>query len=317
MLQEKSSFLMSKKVIVIVKNEEIKKVTEKIFFNSSYEVQFFEEQKEALQIIYDEIPNLVVVEAITSPATELSIINTLKSDPLFVSMNVIAIVSPDFYTEEWKSFFVDDYIRINNLEIDFLMRINLSFERVERVMATSPLTKLPGNLVIQKEIQKRLDRKEVFALAYADLDNFKPFNDKYGFSRGDDVIKMLGRLILNIVRTEQPSGCFVGHIGGDDFVYIMDHEKIESATQKIINIFDNLIINFYDEEEITKGYIESVDREGKTRFYPIMTVSVGITSTLYRTFRHFSEMAEAASVMKSVAKKQEGKRYAIDRRRDI
>lgn len=308
---------MNKKAIVIVKDCEIKKLIKKKFFSSPYETYYFEDIKDALQIIYDEIPDLAIVEVINNSKIEISIINELKSDPIFVSMNVIAIVSPDFYTDDWQNFLVDDYIRVNNLSQDLLMRINLCFERVERVIATSPLTKLPGNLVIQKEIQKRLSRGDVFALAYADLDNFKPFNDKYGFSRGDEVIKMLGRLILNIVRNEQPTGSFVGHIGGDDFVYIMSPEIIEKTTQKIINIFDNLIKNFYDEEDIRKGYIESINREGKIQFYPIMTVSVGITSNRHRIFNHFSEMAEVASIMKSVAKKQKDKRYAIDRRRDI
>jgi len=308
---------MSKKIIVVVQDEEIKKTCKKILFSSAYEVYYFQEIREALQTIYDEIPDLLILEAIDNSKNEILIINDLKSDPIFVSMNVIAVVSSDFYTEDWRSFLVDDYIRVNNLKIDLPMRINLCFERLERVIATNPLTKLPGNLVIQKEIQKRLDRGDVFSLAYADLDNFKPFNDKYGFSRGDEVIKLLGRLILNIVRSEQPAGSFVGHIGGDDFVYIMSPEKIEETTQKIIDIFDNLVKNFYDEEDLRKGYIESVDREGKTHLYPVMTVSVGITSNSYRIFNHFSEMAEVASTMKSVAKKQKDKRYAIDRRRDI
>lgn len=128
---------------------------------------------------------------------------------------------------------------------------------------------------------------------------------------------MLGRLILNTVRTVQPRESFVGHIGGDDFIYIMDAEKIKETTQRIINIFDSLIKNFYDEEAIRKGYIESVNREGKTEIYPIMTISVGITSNRYRVFKHFSEMAEVASTMKSVAKKQKHRRYAIDRRKDF
>ncbi len=308
---------MIKKAIIIVKDYEIKELIKKILVSSQYETYYFEDIKEALQIIYDKIPELIIVESINNSKIEISIINELKSDPIFVSMNVIAIVSSDFYIEDWQKFFIDDYIRVNNLSQDLLMRINLCFERLERVVATSPLTKLPGNLVIQKEIQKRLNRGEIFALAYADLDNFKPFNDKYGFSRGDEVIKMLGRLILNIVRAEQPTGSFVGHIGGDDFVYIMSPEKIEETTQKIINIFDNLIKNFYNEEDIRKGFIESIDREGKIHFYPIITLSVGITSNSQRIFYHFSEMAEVASVMKSVAKKQKHIRYAIDRRRNF
>ncbi|MCS7215540.1 MAG: GGDEF domain-containing protein [Thermodesulfovibrio sp.] len=308
---------MNRKAIVIVKNSEIKKLIKKKFFSSSYEIYYFEEIKDALQIIYDEIPELVIIETINNSKLETSLINELKSDPIFVSMNVIAIVSSDFYTENWQNFLVDDYIRVSDLSRDLLMRSNLCFERIERVIATNPLTKLPGNLVIQKEIQRRLNKGEVFALAYADLDNFKPFNDKYGFSRGDEVIKMLGRLILNMVRSEEHSGSFVGHIGGDDFVFIMSPEKIEETTQKIINIFENLIKNFYDEEDIKKGYIESIDREGKIHHFPIMSVSVGITSNRYRIFHHFSEMAEVASTMKSVAKKQKDKRYAIDRRKDI
>lgn len=307
--------MMIKKTVVIVKDDEIKNFIEKNLVFSQYEIYYFEDIKEALQIIYEEIPDLVIVEAINNPKIEISLVNELKNDPMFVSMNVIAIVSSDFYIEDWQKFFIDDYVRVNNLSQDLLMRINLCLERSERVVATSPLTKLPGNLVIQKEIQKRLNRGDIFALAYADLDNFKPFNDKYGFSRGDEVLKMLGRLILNIVRTEQPTGSFVGHIGGDDFVYIMSPEKIEETTQKIINMFDNVIKNFYDEEDLKKGCIESIDREGKTHFYPIMTLSVGITSNHQRIFYHFSEMAEVASVMKSVAKKQKDIRYAIDRRR--
>ncbi len=308
---------MIKKIIVIVRSYEIKKAIKKVLFNFPDEIYYFDDIKEALQIIYDEVPELLLVEAINNPVMEISIINNLKSDPIFVSMNVIAIVSHDFYIEDWQNFLVDDFIRVNNLEIDLQMRINLCFQRVERVIATNPLTKLPGNLVIQREIQRRLQRGDVFALAYADLDNFKPFNDRYGFSRGDEVIKVVGRLILNMVRTEQPNGSFVGHIGGDDFVYIMSPEKIEKTTEKIIDIFDKIVKNFYDEEDLKKGYIESVDRQGNIKIYPIMTISVGITSNQFRIFNHFSEMAEVASTMKSIAKKQKEKRYAFDRRRNI
>jgi diguanylate cyclase (GGDEF)-like protein len=308
---------MNKKIIVITKDYEARKLIKKTFFNYKFEIYFFDAIRESLNIIYTEIPDLVIVDTLSDSNVSISIINELKKDPLFVSMNVITIVPSDFYIESWEDFLVDDYIRVDNLSKDIAMRTFLSLERIERVVATSPLTKLPGNLVIQREIQRRIEQGDIFALAYADIDYFKPFNDRYGFSRGDDVIKMLGRIILNIVREEQYSGSFVGHIGGDDFVYIMSPDQIEDATKKIVEYFNVLIKNFYDDEDLKKGYIDSINREGEKQIYPLMTVSIGITSNRYRRFKHFSEMAEAASAMKAIAKKQKEPRYAIDRRRDV
>lgn len=308
---------MSKKLILLIQDNNLrKKIREKLYF-LDYEMYYFDEIKQAIDIIYEEIPDLVIFDSLNNPYMENSFINQIKNDPLFVSMVVIAIVPDDFTYDYWDKLLIDDYIRLGNLDKDLKMRIELSLKRVERIIATNPLTKLPGNLVIQREIQKRLDRGEIFALAYADLDHFKPFNDKYGFSRGDDVIKILGRIIMNIIKSEQPTGSFIGHIGGDDFIYIMSPELIESATIKIIDVFENLIRNFYDMEDLRKGFIESTNRKGEKQLFPIMSVSVGITSNKFRRFKHFSEIAEVASEMKALAKKQKHKRYAIDRRKDI
>lgn len=307
---------MSKKIIAISKNEEIKQLINNTLEYNNYEISLYSDFNKALEIIYQEIPNLILIDTINAQVSEISLINNLKDDPIFISMIIIFIVADDFTCDNWKNNLIDDYIRIGSLIKELKMRVELSFERLERMVATNPLTKLPGNLIIQREIQNRLDRVEIFALAYADLDNFKPFNDKYGFSRGDEVIKMLGRIIMNIVRTEQPHGNFIGHIGGDDFVYVMKPELIESTTIRIIEIFNNLVRNFYDIEDLRKGYIESVNRQGEKQIFPIMTLSVGITSNKYRKFKHFSEMAEAASEMKSIAKKNQYSKYAIDRRRN-
>ncbi|ODA43845.1 GGDEF domain protein [Thermodesulfovibrio sp. N1] len=307
---------MSKKIIAISKNEKIKQLISNTLEYNNYEISYYSDFKKALEIICQEIPNLILIDTINAQVSEIFLINNLKYDPIFISMIIIFIVADDFTCDNWKNNLIDDYIRIGSLVKELKMRVELSFERVERMIATNPLTRHTGNLVIQKEIQSRLDRGEIFALAYADLDNFKPFNDKYGFSRGDEIIKMLGRIIMNIVRTEQPHGNFIGHIGGDDFVYIMKPELIESTTIRIIEIFNNLVRNFYDIEDLKKGYIESVNRQGEKQIFPIMTLSVGITSNKYRKFNHFSEMAEAASEMKSVAKKNQYSKYAIDRRKN-
>lgn len=308
---------MSKKLIVIVQDNNLRKKIREKLSSLDYEIYYFNDIKQAADIIYEEIPDLIIIESPDRACMENSLINQIKNDPLFVSMVVITVVHDRFTCDSWDKLIIDDYIRVENLDEDLKLRVELALKRLERVMATNPLTKLPGNLVIQREIQKRLDKGEIFALAYADLDNFKPFNDKYGFSRGDEVIKILGRIIMNIIKSEQPTGSFIGHIGGDDFVYIMSPELIENATIKIIDVFENLIKNFYDIEDLRKGFIESVNRKDEKQSFPLMSVSVGITSNKFRSFKHFSEMAETASEMKAVAKKQKNLRYAIDRRKDI
>lgn len=307
---------MSKKLIVIVQDTNIREKIREKLSSLDYEIHYFSDTKQAVDLIYEEIPDIIIIESPDRACMENSLINQIKNDPLFVSMVVITVVHDRFTCDNWDKLIIDDYIRVENLDEDLKLRVELTLKRLERVMATNPLTKLPGNLVIQREIQKRLDKGEIFALAYADLDNFKPFNDKYGFSRGDEVIKILGRIIMNIVKSEQPIGSFIGHIGGDDFVYIMSPELIENATIKIIDVFENLIKNFYDVEDLRKGFIESVNRKDEKQSFPLMSVSVGITSNKFRNFKHFSEMAETASSMKAVAKKQKNLRYAIDRRKD-
>jgi diguanylate cyclase (GGDEF)-like protein len=153
------------------------------------------------------------------------------------------------------------------------------------------------------------------ALGYADIDNFKPFNDIYGFSRGDDVIRMTGRIIFNIVKQRQPEKSFVGHIGGDDFIFVVDPGVAEGAASEIIRSFDQIVPLFYNERERTNGTIEATDRHGHRRTFPVMALSIGITSNEYRPFTHFGEISTVATELKQFAKKEKGSCFKIDRRR--
>jgi diguanylate cyclase (GGDEF)-like protein len=186
--------------------------------------------------------------------------------------------------------------------------------RSERSVEINPLTRLPGNISINRQIEERMARGEGFAIAYADLDSFKPFNDKYGFGRGDEVIKIAARLILCSVMNWQPRGSFVGHIGGDDFVFVMSDNLIEDACKSVIQAFDQIIPSLYDPEDRARGGIESKDRQGTVRFFPFIGISIGVTGTCYRRFAHFGALIEAASEMKHFAKKNSGSSYSMDKR---
>lgn len=268
----------------------------------------------ALDYIYNSVPNLIVMNIEDDNSTDVGILNDLKSDPMFHSLPVLAILPEKLAIADFEHLLVEDYIRRPDLESDFMTRVDLSILRSERIVEINPLTRLPGNISINKEIQERIDSKKEFAFGYADLDFFKPFNDRYGFSRGDEVIKMTGRIILGVIKSKQPQGSFVGHIGGDDFVFIIDPGVMEEAASEIIKAFDSLITGMYDPADLKHGFIKSFDRKGQSSQFPVMSISIGVTETRSRAFTHYGEITEIAADMKKFAKRFTGSCFKTDRR---
>jgi diguanylate cyclase (GGDEF)-like protein len=271
----------------------------------------------AIDVVYTNIPDLLVVDVVKGEDATVSIINNLKDDPMFSQLPVLLIAGDQPPVVQWEELFAEDWLRRSDLERDLLSRVALAVVRSARTVEINPLTRLPGNISINRQIQERMDRGETFSLAYADLGDFKPFNDKYGFSRGDEVIKITGRLLFNIVKSRQPRGSFIGHIGGDDFVFIMEPGCIEDACVDILRAFDQIIPTVYDPEDRQKGGIDSVDRSGVARFFSFITLSIGVSGTGGRRFTHFGELTGAASEMKSYAKKTKGSSFNVDNRRSL
>jgi diguanylate cyclase (GGDEF)-like protein len=274
----------------------------------------FSDLKPASDYIYNDTPSLVVVDIPKGDDATISFINLIKEDPLFSRLPILVVFDGDIDPRGWENILCEDYLRKADAERDILPRVKLGIMRFERVVEISPLTRLPGNLSIMRQIQGRLDNNDIFALAYADLDNFKPFNDRYGFGRGDELIRMTGRIILNTVKESQSLGFFVGHIGGDDFVIIMKPDLIEKAVENIIERFDTMIAGFYDTADWDAGYIFAADRKGVWSKLPVTSISIGITDTERRAFSHHGELMQRASEMKSYAKKFAGSCYKMDQR---
>lgn len=283
--------------------------------NDAYLLTIVVDMQNALDHIYQSIPDLLIVDLRAEGRDLLNILSDLKDDPIFKQLPVLAIFADNIYIADWRTMLVEDYIRESFLEKEILDRINLGIVRSARIVEMNPLTRLPGNISINYQIQERLDRREQFVLAYADLDYFKPFNDKYGFGRGDEVIKITGRIITNAVKNLQPRGSFVGHIGGDDFVYIMQPSLAEQAAQDIIATFDKIIPTFYDKEDRSKGGLESIDRNDNATFFPIITVSIGIAGTTGKKFDHYGALTQLASEITHYAKRSRASCYHSDMRR--
>ncbi|MEE9913224.1 MAG: diguanylate cyclase [Deltaproteobacteria bacterium] len=302
-----------KTVVVVCKDIVLNNVIERIL-KDKYRMVTFTGMPSALDYIYNTIPNLIILSIADDDTAGLMILNDLKSDPMFHQLPVLAILPEKFTIVDWRNIRIEDYIRRSDLEADFMARVDLSILRSERIVEINPLTRLPGNISINKEIQERIDGKKEFAFGYADLDYFKPFNDRYGFSRGDEVIKMTGRIILGVIKSKQPQGSFVGHVGGDDFVFIIDSGIVEEASSEIIKAFDSLITGLYDPADLKQGFIKSFDRKGQSSQFPVMGISIGIIETRNRAFTHYGEITEIAADMKKFAKRFSGSCFRTDRR---
>lgn len=179
----------------------------------------------------------------------------------------------------------------------------------------SALTGLPGNVQIENELKRRISSRSQYAVLYIDLDNFKAYNDKYGFMNGDEVIKFTSDVIQEAVQKFGDKGDFVGHVGGDDFVSILNYENARKIGRYIIKKFDDEIRQFYTEDDISKGFIKVLNRKGKLEKYAIMTITVAMISNKYKKYVTPLEIGEDGASVKKKAKTIEGSTFLEDKRK--
>ena len=182
----------------------------------------------------------------------------------------------------------------------------------------SPLTGLPGNVQILAEMKKRLLNKENFVMLYLDLDNFKAYNDVYGFLNGDEIIKFTARTIGdNIDKLSTSGNTFIGHIGGDDFVAIVSEEdNYEAICQNIIAEFDKGVLKYFNEEDVERGYLEVPNRKCVIEQFPLTSISIGVVVAHKGRFHNVLEIGEVGAQVKHLAKTTMGSAYIIDRRKE-
>lgn len=162
----------------------------------------------------------------------------------------------------------------------------------------NPLSGLPGNLVIEQKLRRCLDSEQQNSIIYFDIDNFKAYNDVYGFEKGDLIIKLLADILTNSTREEQ----FIGHIGGDDFIIILDHALEEGFCRGIETAFRNAIIPFYEDEDVLNGYIIAKNRHGQIESFPLMTLTCVLIEKQHQGFNNIYELTQMLSQLKKEAK---------------
>lgn len=261
------------------------------------------------------LPACVVLDGRVDEEGVLELCRELKSDAFTAIVPVVVCVEPSEGrgAAEALASGADEVMTTDTPDRELNLRLELVLRRAARDVAVHPTTRLPGTVMIERDIAERLAVGGHFAVCYADLDHFKEFNDRYGYGSGDRVILLLSKILRDIVRAHSPNG-FVGHIGGDDFIFNVPMEHLEKCGDDIIQLFDELIPYQYTEEDRRAGYFMGKDRRGQVHRIPLMTLSIGIVTNQSSYFSHTGQVSELAAEMKSYAKSLPGSKYVVDRR---
>ena len=203
----------------------------------------------------------------------------------------------------------DNYYGITTVKK--LLEKTTAFE-IKRAKYSNPLSGLPGNILIEEKLKLVIETGKPYAVLYFDLDNFKPYNDVYGFDNGDKILCMTAQIIQSQFKNSNMLDVFVGHIGGDDFIVVVKDIDVIPICQTIIDYFDMRIRGFYTEEDKKFGYIVAKNRHGLEENFPIISLSIAVLTSMTRKFKSPADLAEAASVVKKKCKLVWQSCYCID-----
>jgi diguanylate cyclase (GGDEF)-like protein len=307
---------MKERVLVVDDDPDIVQFVRMNLELEGYDVETASNGLLALEAIKDRVPDLVLLDVMMPEMDGLSVLSRMRRSPATASTPVIILTARALADDRVRGLDLgaDDYItKPFDLE-ELIARVRTVLRRAQQMRDLSPLTGLPGNFRISRQLEERVESGELFALVHADLDNFKAFNDHYGFMRGDSVIKFTASVLLEAAELTDDPRSFVGHVGGDDFVAILSVDAVETFAKNVVEKFDAGIIDFYDTADALQGYIEVADRRGERHAFPIVSISLGVASNEKRAISSEWEASALASEMKEYAKRAPGSTYEIDRR---
>ena len=307
---------MSDRVLVADDDPDILTVVKINLELDGFEVDTAVDGEDAMQKATSTPPNVIILDIMMPRMDGLTALHRLRSQAGTANIPIILLTARGLPEDRVRGLDLgsDDYITKPFDITELAARVKAVLRRTQAARDLSPLTGLPGNFKITAEIEDCIREERAFALVHGDLDNFKAFNDHYGFMRGDEVIRFCASSFSEAVESLGMADTFIGHIGGDDFVAIIPPEMSELFAKEVIERFDDGILDLYDTADALRGYIEVIDRRGERYAFPVVSLSLGVASTHVREIGTQWEASAIAVEMKEFAKKQQGSTYRIDRR---
>ena len=310
---------MPLRILIVDDDPDIRDILKLTLETENYSTLEARDGEEALKIINTKPLDLVLLDYQIPKFNGREVVKRVKSDLLLRHLPIIMVTGKRELEDKVGGMDAgaDDYITKPFEPDELLARIRMTLRRSERDLEANPLTKLPGNISILNELSKRIENKSQFAVGYVDLDKFKSYNDKYGFERGDEVIRETARILLKATQDQnrEQTGDFVGHIGGDDFVIVTTPEKIDRICNQVIADFQKVSASFYNEEDRKQGFIVAKNRKEQIEKVSLISISIGVVTNIFHTISHLAQIGEIGAELKAYAKSLEGSTYVKDKRK--
>ncbi len=313
------SVIGSKPTIFLLSEDmELCEILQNLWPHEDVQWEVFSSGRVLLERLFNDPPHMLICCEKSADLLGTEIIHLVKSENVYRQVCTVLLMDAEYLRAEFRGKIsdVDDFILLPSSSNEMRTRLELALQRSSCTLDANPLTRLPGNASIMQMVEKHIKDKSIFAAAYLDIDNFKAFNDKYGFSRGDEALLVTARLLVATIMNSNAPYKFLGHIGGDDFFFILPLDIMEETCQNLVEAFDEIIPNFYDTEDRANQGIISKDRTGNLHRFPFMSISISVTMNVNARFTHYGEVSQAVGQLKKLCKAKDGSCFTFDRRVD-
>jgi diguanylate cyclase (GGDEF)-like protein len=262
-----------------------------------------------------EVPELVILDLMLPGISGFQVVERLRANAKTAHIPVVILSARHDTADKIRAFDsqVDDYLTKPFNSDELMARIRTQLRHVEETLL-SPLTRLPSGLRVERAIEQTLLSPASWSILYVDLDNFKAYNDVYGFIRGNDLIRLQAHIAMDTVSDDGNVTDFVGHIGGDDFVIITTPDHVDAICQELTRRWDNESRAYYAPDDLQRGTLVATDRQGHAQTYPLVGVSIGVVTNLHRPITTMEEVSRVAAEVKRKAKAIRGSSYIVDQR---
>ncbi len=305
-------------ILIIIEDEQTRELLFQLLTGEGYQVYSCSTEIQALDVLENQLFNLVVCDYASPTVRGIEVAKYIRAKFNLRHLSMIMIIDSKDPINKIKSIYAgaDDYVEKPFEPAEFLARVKASFVRMTRDLDANPLTKLPGNISVFKELENRIKSHVLFAVGYVDLNKFKEFNDNYGFDMGDKIIYFTAQIIIKALKKFGETDDFLGHIGGDDFIFITSVDRWEHLSRDIVTEFDKGKLEFMNQDDIARGYLVAKNRKGEVSQIPLLGISVAVLTNEYRTFSHVAQLSQIAAELKHYVKGLGGSAYAKERRTD-